>query len=349
MNKKSARIIREKIRSIFPDSKSKVISVVVGVSTGAIIYLGLLQRHFFSWRYLFYFLLISSIAIFLVTWLNKIFLFQRLLSLSNNQKCFLFAFTLFLTGILLLNVEIQPLYYILPDRPLEIDFQIADLPPDEEGVRLLWVETGQGYVHYTKMDIEGEWERVFGNTVFPPGQPVRITWQGKVGKTTNIAFRSTNFNQKVDIIWDGIKTTYQLHNPDSHNTEIKQYFQIPLIHQLPFILTFGIAVSYLLILLIVSLANWTPGKKLGKKGSKKHSWLLFMLPMLIVWGFSLLVFWPGIISNDSIFQLRQGLEGQFDDWQSAFHALLLAGLFKIWPSPAFITILQVGLLAFTVA
>jgi len=341
--------LREIISGMFSAPRTIIFSIVVGVSTGTVIYLGLLQNHFFSWRYLLYFFLICITTFFLVSWLNHRFIFQKYSSLPKNLKLFLITLSMILTGILLININIQPLYYILPDKYLEIEFKIEDLPQGEEGVRLLWVETGQGYVHYTKMDIEGEWERVFGNTVFPPGQSIKIKWQGKVGKTSDITFRSTNFKQTVNITWDGKKTTHQLQNPDTPNVQINHNFQIPLIHQFPFIFSFGISVTYCLILLILAVANWNPVGKVKPKKTRESHWLCFMLPMLATWGFTLLVFWPGIISNDSIFQLRQGLVGQFDDWQSAFHAFLLAGLFRLWPSPVLISILQIGVFAITVA
>ena len=303
---KILKIIHKIIIGFFPDARTRVFSIFIGISTGAVIYLGLLQRHFFSWRYLLYFFLVSVAAVFLAAWVYQRFILPKYLDIPNKLKVFVWVFSLILALILLLNVEIQPIYYILPDRHLEIDFQIDALPPGEEGVRLLWIETGQGYVHYTKMGVDGEWERVFGNTVFPPGQSVKIRWQGKVGKKSDITFRSTNFEQIVNISWDGKETAYQLQNSDNPTITINHYFKIPLLHQLPFIVSFLISVTFGLSSLIFILAYWNPVRKKKPRKKAKNSWLLFMLPMLIVWGFTLLVFWPGIISNDSIFQMRQG-------------------------------------------
>lgn len=339
----------QNVRRFFSNPYQRVFAGLVGISTGSVIYLGLLQRHFFSWRYLAYGICISLVFIFLSAWLNQRFLFPRIRSLPKKIRVFVLIFSVLFAGILLLNTEIQPLYYILPDMTLEIDFSIAELGPSEEGVRLLWVETGQGFVHYSKMNIDGDWERSFGNTIFSPDQKVSITWQGKVGSKSEIAFQSTTFDQEVNVTWNGKESTYPLNNPDSPNVYIQDHFEIPLIYKLPFIIAFLISISYGLVLLLLMLANWHPIARKSQIPKSRFSWLLFMIPMLVVWIFSLLVFWPGIISNDSIFQWQQGVSGELDDWQSAFHALLLAGLMRIWYSPAVVSILQIVLFALAVA
>jgi len=348
-NRISLKNIIQFIKRCFADAHIAFISIPAGISTGVLIYLGLLQRHFFSWRYLAYSLAIIFFSTIFYAWLNKNYIIPIYKSFSNNFRVFTLVFFIFLAGVLLLNTEIQPLYFILPDKTLEIEFTIGELASSEEGVRLLGIETGQGYIHYTRMDYEGEWERVFGNTIFPPGQTVRLFWQGKVGPLSNITFRSTNFNQEVRISWDGQESAHQLNNPESPNVTIKQSFKIPLVYTLPFIISFIISITYGVFVFLLALSNWNPGGKKKTVRRSKMYWMLFMLPMLAVWGFTLLVFWPGIISNDSIFQWQQGVTGQFDDWQSAFHAFILAGLMRIWYSPAVVTLIQIFVFALVVA
>lgn len=65
--------------------------------------------------------------------------------------------------------------------------------------------------------------------------------------------------------------------------------------------------------------------------------------------FSLLVFWPGVISNDSFDFWGQAITGRFNDWQSAFYGICLFILVKIFNSPAFILIIQIILYALIVA
>ena len=117
---------------------------------------------------------------------------------------------------------------------------------------------------------------------------------------------------------------------------------------LPYCLSFIIAAGYALLAALIALANWDPGVRQHAHG-RKENWLLFMLPMLLVWGVTLAAFWPGIMSSDSMSQWVMGATGRYNDWQSGFHAILLAGLMRVWYSPALVAILQIAAFALAVA
>ena len=340
--------IRRFLQNLFPGTRDASVAILAGLSISLLVYLGLLQRHFFSWRYLIYALLIAFLAIILAGWLNMHFIIRFFRDSPKPTRNFALIFSILLCMVLLFNTEIQPLYYILPDSELKVLFTIPELPEGEEGVRLLWIKTGQGYVHYTRMAVDGQWERVFDNTIFAPGQSVTLTWRGKTGPKAEIAFRQMDFDQPVEVAWNGVARTYNLKILKEPVIYIRNRFKLPVLYLLPFTLAFLIAVSYGIFTALLLLAAWEPGKQ--KRPSKNgRDWLFYMLPMLLVWGFTLLIFWPGIMSNDAMGQWTQGVSGQYNDWQSGFHALLLAGLMRVWYSPAFIAILQILCFALTVA
>lgn len=336
------------LREIFPTKKTTLVNLIIGISAGLSVYLGKLQRHFFSKSYFAYMLLISVVVSILVGWLRHCCLTSKFLSLSKKMRVVVIVFTVLLALVLLGNTQIQPLYYLLPDTQLQIRIPIGDVPKEEESVRLLWVETGQGYVYYTYMHYEGQWERVEKNIVFAPNQEVVITWAGKVGPLPEIAFRMTHYDQPVFISWNGVEEEYNLNNPKEPNILIQTPIDIPLLYKLPFILSFTISVGFVIFSILILLGTWQPRRRAGA-GSRKYVWLLYMLPMLLVWGFTLLVFWPGVMSADSITLWSQNLSGQYSDWQSAFYALILAGLMWVWYSPAVVSIPQILLASFLVA
>lgn len=334
------------IKKIWPSRYSFIFSFLMGLSIAAAVYLGLLQRHFFSWRYLFYALFLAVLGFFLTGWINHKYLIPRFRIFPKKIKFFILAISFLLSAVLLINCKIQPFYYVLPDSDLEISFQIPELSAEEEGVRLLWVKTGQGFIHYTNMEIEGEWERYFGNTKFKPGQKIRLTWTGKAGHDAEIAFRQTMFDQTIQITWNGVSRNVNLNDPQEPVIYARQKLKVPVFFDFPFILTFLFSVMYGLFSVIVLLGS----SKLKKaKEAKSWSWLMYMLPALIAWLLTLLVFWPGIMSNDSLAQWGQGATGEYNDWQSAFHALLMAGLMRIWYSPAIVSICQISFFALAVA
>jgi len=253
------------------------------------------------------------------------------------------GFTLLSSLIVLSNTHVQPMYYLLPDTALQIRIPIGDVPADQESVRLLWVETGQGYVYYENMHIEGEWERVAKNILFAPNQTVTITWQGKVGPQPEIAFRMTRYDQPVFVSWNGVEKEYNLNQPKVPDVLIESPIDIPLVYELPFIISFCVCSGFVIFALLVSLGTWHPLSR-ERKQTGKYAWLLYMLPMLLAWSFTLLVFWPGIMSNDSMTLWIQNLANDYSDWQSALYAMALAGLMKFWYSPAVVAILQILLL-----
>ena len=336
------------IRRIFPDINSTLGSSVIGLSISVAIYLGSLQRHFFSKRYAIYALLIALAATILAAWLRQRWLSHRYHNLPRAIRITVVVFSVILSLVLLANIQIQPVYYLLPDTTMEVRIPIGTIPDGEESVRLLWVETGQGYVYYQNMHFEGQWERVEKNILFPPNQEVRISWTGKVGSTPQIAFRMTHYDQPVFVSWNGEENEYNLNQPKEPNILIDSHLDIPLIYKMPFILAFSISAGFVLFALLILLGTWQPIKHQGRAPAR-GAWLWYMLPMVLLWGFTLLVFWPGIMSGDSITLWSQNLVGDYSDWQSAFYALVLAGLMKIWYSPALIAILQILLFSFLVA
>jgi hypothetical protein len=56
-----------------------------------------------------------------------------------------------------------------------------------------------------------------------------------------------------------------------------------------------------------------------------------------------LAYWPGLVTYDSVRQYDQALSGEFDDWHPPMMEWLWRGFLQIWPSPAPMLLLQLGL------
>ena len=212
------------------------------------------------------------------------------------------------------------------------------------------------------MEFEGDWERQGKNIVFSPGQEVIVNWQGKVGLNSEVVFRKTTYDQPVFILWNGVESEYNLSESTAPNVilldqldktqdpdyVIQDKHKISLLSALPLIISYINGIGFYLLVILVALGTWQ-SFTVRKRKHQKYAWLFYMLPMLVVWGFTLLVFWPGIVSNDSITLWKQNITGHYNDWQSAFYALVLGWLSKIWYSPAVVAILQILVLSFLVA
>ena len=75
----------------------------------------------------------------------------------------------------------------------------------------------------------------------------------------------------------------------------------------------------------------------------------YAAPCLVVWSVSLLAFWPGMMSADSLYQWEQMLSGRYNDMHPAAHTLTIWLVTRVWLSPAAYALAQIGALAFTFA
>ena len=82
------------------------------------------------------------------------------------------------------------------------------------------------------------------------------------------------------------------------------------------------------------------------KKFKLPSIILYAIPMLVIFVFMLLVFYPGIMSPDAMVQWNQVQTGQIDNWHPAYVTIGILLLSKIWNSPTLYIILQIIIIAF---
>jgi Family of unknown function (DUF6020) len=81
----------------------------------------------------------------------------------------------------------------------------------------------------------------------------------------------------------------------------------------------------------------------------KWTILWYMLPMIFVWMFYLLAFFPGNMSPDSLNHWRQVENMEFNNWHPFAYTMVILALTQIWDSPAVIVIFQMLLLSFVYA
>lgn len=361
---KSLKSLLQKLFSSFSSFSSVAVSILVGVSAGLMVYLNLFQRHYFSKLYLGYTILITFIATILTAFLREYYLKSKFRSLSKSIRILVLLFSIFFAFIILVNFQTvyHPIYILLPESQLQIRIPADVITEESESIRLLRIDTGQGYIHYSNLDIEGEWAREGKNIVFQPGQEVVINWSGKVGPSSEIVFRKTTDDQRVTISWNGREANYNLNQSDAPNVllldqldsslepdyVIRDENKTPFVFTLPLLVSSMISIGFVSFTLLIFLGT-QPIFSVRKQTVHRCSWLIYMLPMIIVWGFSFLTFWPGIVSNDSLTSWTQAVTGQFTDWQSAFYSLVLSWLMSIWYSPAIVSIIQILVLAYLVA
>jgi hypothetical protein len=103
----------------------------------------------------------------------------------------------------------------------------------------------------------------------------------------------------------------------------------------------GLAIFVLSLWLITREADYDPRR------ARRLAWLGYAAPSLLAGAFYLRIFWPALMSNDSLAQWREVLLGQFSDVAPAFHTMTNWLIARIWLSPTAVAITQ--LLALSLA
>lgn len=73
----------------------------------------------------------------------------------------------------------------------------------------------------------------------------------------------------------------------------------------------------------------------------RWSWVYYALPCASAWTVWLLIFWPGLMSPDSLDQWGQMLSGSLNDWHPAFHTMTNWLITRVWLSPAAVGLAQI--------
>ena len=94
------------------------------------------------------------------------------------------------------------------------------------------------------------------------------------------------------------------------------------------------------------ILNLNSDNKLNENMPKKNL-LLYALPSFVVGIIYLLVFYPGNVPNDTMWQWSQATKFQFDDWHPVMHSMLMAFLMRVWHTPACIALFQIICLSIT--
>lgn len=352
-------MIRKQMRFIFTSWKDTIFAVLIGVSTAVIVYLSYYQQHFFSKRYLFYSIIIGFSAAVFVGWANKRKISAYYLKLSKKLRIFSIVMSIVFALMILVNIQVPPVYSLIPKTDLQINIPIDTAHKGGQDVRLLWVKNLQGFVHFSQLQVEGIWQQDGKNLVFSPGQTVHIRWHGAVEPYIEVAFRQNTIDQAIEIKWMGNHSEFSLNDPQDPNIIYEEQLNgiyniiVPLEsdllfpYYLPFIISFVFSVGYGIFSVLMILSNF-PIKN-PKIDPNPHRWLMYALPMTLVWVIALMVFWPGTLTNDGLGQWMQMASGNFNDWQSVIYSLLIFILTRVWNSPAAVALAQIISLAIVIA
>ena len=81
----------------------------------------------------------------------------------------------------------------------------------------------------------------------------------------------------------------------------------------------------------------------------KNSFLIYAVPMIIIFSVVLLTYWPGILVSDSMVQWNQVQTGVISNWHPAYNTIYIMLLSKIINSPGFVLFVQLIIMSLCIA
>lgn len=317
--------------------------------------LGLFQG-FWVWR-------LWELALFVAAWLLLGFLIYRLifrwLTLKLNSfsvkarwglvaGCLLAGFA----ALWVLPITRNPVRIFLPPNELKIEATGRhNLESSGSVVRVRsWRDGAQEAIDLNSFQPAKGWVFTL-EMIYTSGENVEpLIWRGGLLSRGYLGLLTGPDEGIARITWNGESQEVDLYTPERTLKVIKlpgpglpgRYFWLAAT------LLYATSIGFWLLVGLLWLAGCSP-----REGPKVHlGWkaLGFALPMFTVWLGYLLVFFPGVLSPDTIHQFRMlhGLEAVID-WHPPIHTFLMKGLLLLWNSPAIVALTQMAVLSLVVA
>ena len=313
-----------------------MLALLIALSTALLVYISFFQRNFISKRYIVFTFLIFVVVFFGAAALNRLFI-VRFRRRSRRSECHLCLWSSLVLA-LLLFVNFEPIPFYLLEKKQAIIIQSEVEQSAESGlVEVVSVRNSLGYIPLEQLCSTAECNYHAGNLVIQDG--ASLHWHGYFNEYLEISFEPMYEARIVHIDVNGVGYDLNLQEKiGGEDIVFRQENKPSIISLLPFIFSFIMLAIYLLAVLL-NLPYIYPIKLKNVETDKNNFW--YGLPLLISSVFVLLVFWPGMMSNDSLGQWGQAINMDISDWHPIFHTYLTSQLIEIWYSPALIAILQI--------
>lgn len=205
------------------------------------------------------------------------------------------------------------------------------------------------------------WKQHRSFLVFERGRPSAVHWSGNAYDFVTLEVVSHRWSGRATLTVDGQSRELDLY-ADNHDRKVRSidlWSHPPVKGQLRFPtrtllqrwVQFCDAVTICLLILLAF--DWLSRKEFRRRvdtggevdGGILRETLSLSLPAIKVSAVLLLVFYPGIMTNDSLDQWHQATLGRYADHHPAFHSMAIAAVRLIWDNPAAVAALQALFLA----
>lgn len=327
------------VTNYLKNQQHKALSFSIASAGGLLIYISFFQRNFLSKTYLLYTLLIFIALFFISVKLNR-FIKEKQVSKFHTSSFWICLCSAFLLSLLLaLNFSPVPLYMLMKDKAFQVQLT-GDGSPEQPPIGLLYIRNQLGYIPFSELQVFGNWQEEAEYLLLENEDGALLSWSGDLDELLEIGFQPTESQQMVNIIVGGVMHEINLQENSAGDYVVFRYeSQSSVLSRLPFIFSFVILSTYLLLLLFSFLCSYQIAA--SKENAPNRFDFFLGVPLLVTSTLTLLTFWPGMMTNDSINQWKEVVSGNFTDLNPILHTLLLSGLVKIAYSPAVVAIFQI--------
>ena len=330
------------------DIPTFIISIIIGIVAALSVYFLFIQTPLVSKREI-----VLTVLLFLGFLPGFYFLLEkviipRLRTFTQKMKLIL-IFLSGLFGFFILFTTNQPTtYFLLPRHTLLIRVPAASVPGEENRtIAITGFSDGWNDVSFSQFEQTGTWQREPNRISHRGSSSASLEWSGRVNNSPKIEFESTPLSGQVEIIWDGQSFATNLSGEAGNTVTSIVTLMNSQVNHLDRIVYFIFSSFVFLCITVIFLKTEIGSKTIRPR--HRFSWLLYSLPMIAVWGFFLLTFFPGMMSPDSNNQWNQLLSGQFNNAHPVFHTLSMWLITRIWLTPAAVAIVQILFLSLTIA
>jgi hypothetical protein len=157
-----------------------------------------------------------------------------------------------------------------------------------------------------------------------------ITWTGRVSSHPSVIVLTGPEMGRLKIAWDGVVKESSLATGSPTQSPIFTTLEIPWGTKILYFLSSCVFFFLLLFMFFLLFRSFSLEENITHR---RGFWVKYALPFFLVSGFMLLVFFPGMMSGDSLTQWKQAHSLVFSDHHPVFHTLTILLASRIWDSP----------------
>lgn len=292
-------------------------------------------------------------------WFIMLPLSRRLLgwacALSTRIRVIAIACALVTGTILLFALPISP----APNSVATVSVSVLDGKSESSQGREVWLrlERDGKDVPFSDLRQSGKWvDKAPFLVAVDPSVPTSIAWRGSYADSLRLIFVSHAWSGRARVTWNGMQRNLDLYRPEGGSLTLDlgglEITQSRLSIPDRSLRQWATAIADIILMgaLGLWLFGWLaarpdPSMEVATSDPAWREALLYSLPLFASGVACLIIFYPGMMTSDSLDQWRQSGSLSFNDAHPLLYGLMMVAARWLWDSPAAVATVQLVLLS----